>query len=427
LELSGFKIDPNMIKLAELEVTQALKEAEQYLLSELQPYCNKPLNLNSFTQLLPVLQAKGYDLEGTDEDTLAKYNGDPLIMKIIDYRGLNKFLNTYILSAYDSTDDKGNLIRGYIHPNGRTYAAFNQYGTETGRLSSGQENIKKLPIKSLNMQNQPRRKFNVARDAEGNPIKNDKGEIVYNNNWRDVFCSEEGHKLIVSDYSQIEPRIMAQVSGDLKMIAAYKEGKDLYRLTAEAIFGIPYDQVTKDSKEREISKQITLGLCYGLGVPGLIKKLKTDSNIDISVAEAKQYIYKFKKSYPVVSNFLYRVGNGAVKELMVRNACGRVRKFLPAEKGEEWKIVNQAKNAVIQSLSADITKIAMGNLFLILEPMGVKFCNTVHDEIVVEAQDEIATEVARIVEEEMVKAGKIFLTDVPCNAETSKPVDRWVK
>lgn len=426
LELSGFKVDPDMIKLAEIETTQALKEAEQYLLSELQPYCNKPLNLNSSTQLLPALQAKGYNLEGTDEDTLAKYNGDPLIMKIIEYRGLNKFLNTYILSAYDSTDDKGNLIRGYIHPNGRTYATFNQYGTETGRLSSGQENIKKLPVKSLNMQNQPRRKFNTAKDAEGKPIKNDKGEIVYNNNWRDVFCAEKGYKLIVSDYSQIEPRIMAQVSGDPKMIAAYKEGKDLYRLTAEAIFGIPYDQITKDSKEREIAKQITLGLCYGLGAPGLIKKLKTESNIDISVKEAKQYIYKFKKSYPVVSNFLYRVGQGAVKDLMVRNACGRVRKFLPPEKGEEWKIVNQAKNAVIQSLSADITKIAMANIFLKLEPMGVKFCNTVHDEIVVEAPNEIAEEVKNIFQDEMIKAAKIFLTDVPCKADPYVG-DRWKK
>ena len=374
-----------------------------------------------------MLQAKGYDLDGTDEDMLAKYNGDPLIMKIIEYRRLNKFLNTYILSAYDSIDDKGNLIRGYIHLNGRTYATFNQYGTETGRLSSGQENIKKLPIKSLNLQNQPRRKFNIARDAEGNPTKNNKGEIVYNNNWRDVFCAEEGHKLIVSDYSQIEPRIMAQVSGDPKMIAAYKEGKDLYILTASAIFGILYDQIPKGSKEREIAKQITLGLCYGLGVPGLIKKLKTESNIDMSVREAQQCIYKFKKSYPVVSNFLYHVGQRAVKDLMVRNACGRVRKFLPIQKGEEWKIVNQAKNAVIQSLGADITKIAMGNLFLILEPMGVRFCNTIHDEIVVEAPEEIAGEVARILEEGMDKAGKIFLTDVPCEAETSKPVDKWVK
>ncbi|WP_440948126.1 DNA polymerase [Methanosarcina sp. T3] len=418
LELSGFKVDADLIKLAEIEATQSVKETEQYILRELQPCCDKPLNLNSTTQLLPVLQARGFELEGTDEDSLAKYNGDPLIKNILEYRGLNKFLNTYILTAYDSTDEKGNLIRGYIHPDERTYATFNQYGTETGRLSSGQENIKKLPIKSLNLQNQPRRKFCIVKDSDGKEVSS--------YNWRDVFCAEKGHKLVVSDYSQIEPRIMAQVSGDPKMIAAYKEGKDLYILTAEAIFGIPYDQITKDSKEREIAKQITLGLCYGLGVPGLIKKLKTDSNIDITKAETSQYIRKFKESYPVVSNFLYHIGKNAVKDLMVRNACGRVRKFLPVRTDEEWKIINQAKNAVIQSLSADITKIAMGTIFLLLEPRGIKFCNTVHDEIIVEAPEEIAEEVKTIVEEEMIKAAKIFLTDVPCKADPNV-CDRWKK
>lgn len=425
LELSGFKIDSDLVKLAEMEVRPLIQQVEQDILSVLQPLCDKPLNLNSQKQLLPALHAKGYELEKTDEDSLAKYNGDSLIAKILEYRGLNKFLNTYILSAYDSTDDKGNLIRGYIHSNGRTYATFNQYGTETGRLSSGQEDIKKLPIRSLNLQNQSKRKFCIVRDEDGKEISS--------YNWRDVFCAEKGYKLIVSDYSQIEPRIMAQVSSDPKMITAYKNKKDLYKLTAEAIFGIPYDKIGKDSKERKIAKEITLGLCYGLGAPGLIAKLKTEYNIDITAEEARCYIRKFRQTYPVVSNFLYRVGKDGLRALMVRNVCGRFRKFNPIKAGcadrskQEYHVQSAAKNAVIQSLSADITKIAMGNLFLILEPMGVKFCNTVHDEIVVEAPEEIAEEVARIVEEEMIKAGKIFLTGVPCEAETSEPVDRWVK
>lgn len=111
---------------------------------------------------------------------------------------------------------------------------------------------------------------------------------------------------------------------------------------------------------------------------------------------------------------------------MVRNISGRVRKFPYVKQGEEWHISNAAKNAVIQSLSADITKIAMANLFLILEPMGVKLCNTVHDELVFEAPDKIAAHVKQIVEEEMIKAGKIFLTDVPCKAETDS-CDYWKK
>jgi DNA polymerase I-like protein with 3'-5' exonuclease and polymerase domains len=369
----------------------------------------------------------GYELEKTDEDSLAKYGDDSLIRKLIEYRGLSKFLNTYVLSAYDSTDEKGTLIKGYVHPDGRTYATFNQYGTETGRLSSGQENIKKLPIKSLNLQNQPRRMFGVIRNDEGEPVTDEKGNIQYKYSWRDVFCAEPGHKLIVSDYSQIEPRIMAQVSQDPKMIEAYTTGKDLYLLTACAIFGIEYDlKKYKKSKEREISKQITLGLCYGLGVPGLIKKLKTDSNIDLTEDEAKKYIDKFKQTYPVVTKFLEKVGRFGVQNGFVRNASDRIRKFTPPKRDERWKVVNQSKNAVIQSLSADITKIAMGNLFLLLEPRGIRFCTTVHDEVVLEAPDEIAEEIKDIVEAEMIKAAEIFLKDVPAKADPNV-CDSWQK
>jgi DNA polymerase I-like protein with 3'-5' exonuclease and polymerase domains len=139
------------------------------------------------------------------------------------------------------------------------------------------------------------------------------------------------------------------------------------------------------------------------------------------------------QNYPVVSNFLYHVAKNGLRTLIIRNVCGKVRNFNPIKAGcadrskQEYHIQSAAKNPVIQSLSADITKIEMGNLFLILRPMGVRFCNTIHDEIVVEAPEEIAGEVARIIGEVMVKAGKIFLTDVPCEAETSRPVDRWVK
>lgn len=427
LELSGFKINMELVQIAQDEATEALQKVESYIMAELQPYSNKELNINSQNQLLRVLQAKGYELEKTDEDSLAKYNDDLLIQKILEYRGLSKFLNTYVLSAYDSSDEKGNIIKGYVHPDGRTYATFNQYGTETGRLSSGQENIKKLPVKSLNLQNQPRRNFGIIRNEEGKPVLDEKGNLQYKYCWRDVFCAEPGHKLIVSDYSQIEPRIMAQVSQDPKMIEAYATGKDLYLLTACAIFGIPYDKEKyKKSKEREISKQITLGLCYGLGVPGLIKKLKTDSNIDITKAEAKQYIRKFKQTYPIVTNFLHRVGKFGVENSYVRNASGRVRKFTPAKKGDEWRIINQSKNAVIQSLSADITKIAMGELFLLLEPRGIKFCTTVHDEIVVEAPEEIADEVKDIVQDKMLKAAELFLKDLPAVADPNV-CDYWQK
>jgi DNA polymerase I-like protein with 3'-5' exonuclease and polymerase domains len=320
----------------------------------------------------------------------------------LKYKFATKFLTSSVYPTRDKIVAK-KIVKGCVYPDGRTYTNFKQYGTETGRLA-GAGNGKDLPIQCLNLQTQPKKLH-----------------------WRDVFVPEIGHKLIVSDYSQIEPRIMAQVSGDPKMIEAYTTGKDLYLLTACAIFGIPYDlKKYKKSKEREIAKQITLGLCYGLGTPGLIKKLKTEYNITITIDEAKLYINKFKQTYPVVTKFLNKTGSDAIRLGMARNVCGRIRKFPTVKQGEEWHISNAAMNAVIQSLSADITKIAMGNLFLILEPMGVKLCNTVHDELVLEAPCQIAEQVKQIVEDEMVKAAKIFLIEVPCKAETDS-CDYWKK
>lgn len=404
LELSGFKIDLNKVVIIEKKLNLIVASTEKYLIPRMTPHFNKPIKLSSPTQMVQVLTNMGYDLplkkdkkgmwkKSTDEDSLNKFKGDKLIQMFLKYKYATKFLTSSVYPTRDKIVAK-KPVKGCVYPDGRTYTNFKQCGTETGRLA-GAGNGKDLPIQCLNFQTQPKKL-----------------------GWRDVFVPEVGHKLIVSDFSQIEPRIMAQVSGDPKMIEAYATGKDLYLLTACAIFGIPYDlKKYKKSKEREISKQITLGLCYGLGTPGLIKKLKTEYNINITIDEAKRYINKFKKTYPVVTAFLNKTGSDAIKTGMARNVCGRVRKFPSVKQGDEWHISNAAMNAVIQSLSADITKIAMGNLFLILEPMRARFCTTVHDEVVIEAPDEIAEKVKGIVEDEMIKAGKLFLIDVPCTVE----------
>lgn len=416
MELSGFYMDLTKVAIVERKLRLILDATTSYLIPIFQPYYKGKVNLNSSKPLGNALRSMGYDLprkEGkkpgeftysTDEDSLAVYKNDKLIRMLLKYKYATKFMSTSISPIKDKIIG-GRVIKSCINANGRTYTNFKQYGTETGRFSCSQNDIRKLPIQCINFQTQPKRL-----------------------NWRSVFVSESGHKLIVSDYSQIEPRIMAQVSGDPKMIDAYKTGKDLYKLTAEAIFGIPYDKVDKNGRERAIAKQITLGLCYGLGTPGLIKKLQTESNITLTQSEAKYYISKFKQNYPVVTRFLDQIGYNAVKTCMARNVCGRVRKFTPVKSDKDmWIIKNAAKNAVIQSLSADITKIAMANLFLILEPMGVKLCNTIHDELVFEAPNEIAQKVAKIVEDEMIKAAKIFLTNVPCIADTSEPINYWKK
>ena len=413
LELSGFKMDMSRVGEVERKLNLIVKATEKYLIPRLTPYFDGPVKLNSPSKMCKAFLKMGYDLplkkdkngvlkQSTDEDSLNKFKGDKLIQMFLKYKYATKFLTSSVYPTRDKIVTK-KVIKGCVYPNGRTYTNFKQYGTETGRLA-GAGNGKALPIQCLNLQTQPKKL-----------------------GWRDVFVPETGHKLIVSDYSQIEPRILAQVSGDPKMRAAYNEEKDLYLLTACAIFGIEYDRDKyKGSDERQVAKQIVLGICYGLGVPGLIKKLKTEHNITITPDEAKFYIRAFKRTYPVATAFLNKTGSDAIKLGMARNICGRIRKFPSVKQGEEWHISNAAMNAVIQSLSADITKIAMGNLFLILEPMGVKFCTTVHDEIVVEAPAEIADKVNSIISEEMIKAGKIFLKNVPCTVEC-KPHDKWQK
>jgi len=413
LELSGFKMDLNKVAAVEKELNQIVKSTLEYLNPKISPFCDGKLNLGSSIQMIKVFTKMGYDLplkkdkhgvlkKSVDKDLLAKFKDDELMQVYLRYKFATHFLSASVYPTRDKIVAK-KVIKGCIYPDGRTYTNFKQYGTETGRLSET-GNGKDLPIQCLNLQTQPK-------------------EL----NWRDVFVPETGHKLIVSDYSQVEPRILAQVSGDTKMIEAYTTGKDLYLLTACVIFGIPYDlDKYKKSVERDIAKAIVLGLCYGLKVLGLLKKLKTESNIDITVEQAKSYIRTFKQTYPVATAFLNKTGNDTVKTQFARNVSGRMRKFPTVKRGEEWHIKNAAMNAVIQSLSADITKIAMANLFLTLEPIGVKFCTTVHDEIVVEATEEISEKVRSIVEEEMIKAGEIFLKNVPCTIEC-KIHDKWNK
>jgi|GEM_PF-523410 len=413
LELSGFKMDMEKVAAIEEELNQIVKSTEEYLIPKMSAFYDKKIKLSSPKQMVEVFTNMGYDLptkrdkngvwkKSTDEDSLNKFKDDELIQMFLKYKFAMKFLTSSIYPTRDKIVAK-KTFKGCVYPDGRTYTNFKQYGTETGRLA-GAGNGKSLPIQCLNLQTQPKKL-----------------------GWRDVFVPETGCKLIVSDYSQIEPRILSQVSGDPKMRAAYNEEKDLYLLTACAIFGIEYNKEKyKDSDERQVAKQIVLGLCYGLGVPGLIKKLKTEYNITITPDDAKRYIRTFKRTYPVATAYLNKTGSDAVRSGMARNICGRIRKFPPVSRDEEWHISNAAMNAVIQSLSADITKIAMGNLFLILEPMGVKFCTTVHDEVVVEAQEEIAGKVRDIVKEVMIKAGEIFLKNVPCTIECDTH-DKWKK
>jgi DNA polymerase I len=276
---------------------------------------------------------------------------------------------------------------------GRIHADFSQIGAKSGRLSCTRPNLQQQPSKTLP-------------------------------EWREIFKASPGNKIVTADYSQIELRILAQVSQDKEFIRAYNEEIDLHKLTASKIFKKPITEV--DKKERNVAKTVNFGITYGMWTYGLKKKLKA-AGIEVTENEARTIINEFYKAYPGVTKYLRDISTKGLKDLELKNIAGRLIKFeKPEDDKAQGSIKRESKNLPIQSLCADIVKIAMANLFLILEPMGVKFVNTVHDELVFECTDAQAEEVKNIVRIEMEKAGALFLVDVPCIAEVTVS-DYWKK
>ena len=281
----------------------------------------------------------------------------------------------------------------------RVYPDFWQYGAKSGRFTCGK----------LNLQQQPSR----FKD------------------WRKIFTAEPGNKLIAADYSQIELRIIGQLARDKKYIHAYNEGLDLHKNTAAVMFKVPVDQVTK--QQRSIAKSINFGLNYGMGKRSLTEKLKLETGINYSEDEVGRLVDDFKSLYSEVTNYLKKVSEKGFNRLEIRTKAGRLFKFdKPSNETEEkynsekGNIERECKNLPVQGLCADMLKIAMANLFLILEPKGVKLVNCIHDELVFECKAEEAEEIGEIIKREMEKAGSLFLKDLPCVVEVTI-ADFWKK
>ena len=200
-------------------------------------------------------------------------------------------------------------------------------------------------------------------------------------------------------------------------------GLDLHSSTASHIFGIPFEGVTKE--EREKAKAIGFGLNYGLGAKGLKTNLKVTKNIDITEKEANDLKRQFQAIYPVITDYLEKAANKSLQHGYVTTLAGRICKTRDLEDAV-YTIKNRGKNLPIQGLCADMLKIAMGRLFLLLEPRGVKLVNCIHDELVFECRAEEAEEVAMIVKTEMEKAGNLYLTNVPCVVKVTIG-DHWKK
>jgi len=379
LELSGIAVDTS--KLENFRATaQGRRETARIKLLEMLGV--EDINLRSTQQLKKELNNIGIPVENTKKEELAKYN-HPVLFQLQEYKDTEKLLNTFI--------DK---MSGFINPKtGRVHADYFQIGAVTGRLA----------CRNPNMQQQPSKKFH---------------------DWKEIFIAENGNKIVTADYSQIELRILAQLSGDDEYIRAYKEGTDLHRLTASKVFNKPLDKVTGD--ERSVAKTVNFGIAYGMWVPSLQAKLKP-YGIEVDEDEARNIIDGFYNAYPKVTKYLNTISSLGMRHLSVRTLAGRLIKFeRPECKKDQSGVKRQCKNFPIQGLCADMVKIAIGNIFLKLEPLGVKFIATVHDEIVFECTKEQADFVKTTVMDEMSKAASRFITDLPCYAEAFTN-DYWHK
>lgn len=345
-------------------------------------------NINSTKQLgeilfekmkLPVIKKtkSGYS---TDVDVLEKLKAeDPIIQEILDYRQLMKLNSTYVEG-----------LKPYINPKTkRIHSFFHQTITATGRISSTEPNLQNIPTR-----------FELGKQV------------------RKIFKPEEGKVYIDADYSQIELRVLAQMSNDEQMVKAFKEGQDIHKQAASKVFKTPIDEVTKE--QRSNAKAVNFGIVYGISDFGLGEQL------GISRKQAKKYIDEYLTEYSGIKGFMEKTIEKA-KEIGYVETLFNRRRYIPELKSNNYMVrqfgARAAMNTPIQGTAADIMKIAMINVYreLKLRKMKSKIVLQVHDEMMIEAPIEEAEEVKEIVKKQMENA---ITLNVPLIADVSE-ANNW--
>jgi DNA polymerase-1 len=308
----------------------------------------------------------------TSADILEKLAQDyPVVSEILEYRQLTKLNSTYAEG-----------LAGYIQADERIHGTFNQTITATGRISSTEPNLQNIPVR-----------MELGREI------------------RRVFVPKEGCVFIDADYSQIELRILAHMSGDQQLIEAYRTGQDIHRITASQVFHIPFAEVT--DQQRRNAKAVNFGIIYGISAFGL------SEDLSISRQEAMDYIHQYFDTYPQVKGFLDSLVAEAKEKGYVTTLFGRRRpvpeitssNFMQRQFGERI-----AMNAPIQGTAADVMKLAMIHVDRELKRLKLqsRIVLQVHDELLLETPKEEADQVVELVRREMMGAAKM---EVPLEVE----------
>jgi DNA polymerase I len=368
MERAGVLVDRALLKAQSSELAGRMQELQ----ARAHAAAGGTFNLDSPKQLqeilfgklgLPVTRKTPTGQPSTAEDVLEELAGSYELPKLIlEYRGVTKLKSTYTDKLPEQIDAG----------TGRIHTTYQQGVAATGRLSSENPNLQNIPI----------------RTPEGRRI-------------RQAFVAPPGHSLIAADYSQIELRIMAHLSGDASLVAAFAENRDVHQSTAAEVLGIPLEAVTAD--QRRSAKAVNFGLIYGMSAFGLARQL------GIGRGDAQRYVDLYFERYPGVRRYMDETRAQAREQGYVETVFGR-RLYLPDIRSRNAAMRQYAErsaiNAPMQGTAADIIKMAMIAIDAWIRTSGTeaRLIMQVHDELVLEAKDEAAEETARRVKELMIGA-----------------------
>ncbi|GIW41199.1 MAG: DNA polymerase [Candidatus Binatia bacterium] len=372
MERRGVPLDRTVLERIGVEWRERLDR----LRKEIYEAAGFPFNIQSPVQLREVLferlklpkkgVRRGKTGLSTDVDVLTRLAKEhPLPAKILDYRTYAKLLSTYVEGLLGALDPE----------TGRLHTTFHQAVTATGRLSSSDPNLQNIPV----------------RGEEGRRI-------------RSAFVAPPGFRLLSADYSQIELRVMAHLSGDERLLGAFEAGLDIHAATASELLGVPPERVSADA--RRVAKVINFGILYGMGPQRLALEL------GISTSEAERYIARYFERYPGVRAFIERTVAEGKKKGYVATLFGR-RRFLPELRGREGATLRAAEraaiNAPVQGTAADLIKIAMVRIDRKLrdEKLSAALILQVHDELLLEVPENELSRVPELVRHEMEHAAEL--------------------
>ncbi|NOY09313.1 MAG: DNA polymerase I [Spirochaetes bacterium] len=364
MELCGIKLEPGKLEDYSIQLKKELNSIEEKVFS----LCGESFNINSTKQLQqilfgvrklkPVRKTKtGFSTDTAVLKELA--DQDPVPQLVLEHRQLSKLKSTYVDA----------LPRMVNRETGRIHTHFIQTGTATGRLSSKDPNLQNIPI----------------REEEGRRI-------------RDAFVSEDSFVFLSADYSQIELAVLAYLSGDPKLLDVFKKGGDIHRQTASLIFEIPEDEVTQ--VQRRIGKTINFGVIYGMSAYRLARDLK------IARKDAERFINTYFEKYSGVSDYIDRTVKEAKEVGFVKTIMGRQRTITgisSSNRTERMSAERIAVNTPVQGSAADIVKLAMIKVSGSLKSSNFKasMLLQVHDELILEVQENELEPVSRIVKAAM--------------------------